>query len=82
MTAPFGGHPNDQKRAVRAFFLSTRAKVGLAQVCLEAELHLIEQGCTPLTRSAQLKSVRDFWSKFRLENTTKRRWLVFWNSID
>ena len=68
MTAPFGIHPNDNKRATRMFHAALRAGATLDDVVNEASAYLAKQGFSSLAIPEELQRIKSFtpnpWPRF------------------
>lgn len=78
MTAPFGVHPNDHKRAVKMLRLAMREGATFDGIVREARRWLKQQGVTKNQIDAQVARMKRFqpnpFPKFNLSSA----WLVTW----
>jgi len=78
MTAPFGSHPNDHKRAEKMLRLALREGTTFEGVIREAKWWLKQQGATKEMIQEQVERIKRFQPNPFLKRKLGAAWLVTW----
>ena len=78
MTAPFGVHPHDHKRAEKMLHLALREGTTFEAVIREAKRYLKQQGVTKELIEEQVKRIKRFQSNPFYKRKLGSAWLVTW----
>ena len=78
MTAPFGSHPNDHKRAVQMLRLALREGATFSAVIREAKRWLKQQGVTKEGIEAQVGIIKRFHPNPFPKRKLGAAWLITW----
>ena len=81
-TAPFAGHPLDERRAVKMFHAALRGGANEAEVVVAASAYLAEQGCPQDEIARQVARIRSFKPRPTDTVRSSRAWLVTLESMD
>lgn len=82
MTAPFGGHPKDQQRAVKMFHLAMREGATTDNVIKEAIRWLKDQGVSKEAIEREVKRIRAFAPNPLRKLSLGSAWLITWEGTD
>ena len=75
-TAPFAGHPLDERRAVKMFHAALRANATEEDIVAEAATYLVLQGSPPEEIALQVSRIRSFKPRPTSKVRSSRAWLV------
>lgn len=82
ITASFGSHPNDCRRAEQMFHQAMREGASLEDIIAEAQRHLVAQRSLPEEIKNQLRRIKAFPQNPYKITRSSRAWLVTWESHD
>ena len=78
MTAPFGSHPNDHRRAIQMLRLAVREGATFEMVIREAKRWLTQQGVTKKRIEEQVEIIKRFHPNPFLKRKLGAAWLITW----
>ena len=81
-TAPFAGHPLDERRAIKMFHAALREGANEEDVMAEASAYLAEQGCPHDEIARQVARIRSFKPRPADTVRSSRAWLVTLESMN